>query len=143
MAGSKVKVKKENREKTPRKRKEEKHLSDQLEEKYIGGKTEVFSRISSKEIEIRTKTNEERTKADRLIEDAKGQAAALKRKATLEEIGKDAHAQIIAAAQLEVSEIENSTTKEITEVERTGEKNLAKAVEFIVKAVTTAVNSSS
>jgi hypothetical protein len=143
MAGSKVKVKKEHSEKTPRKRKEEKHLSDQLEEKYIGAKTEVFSRISSKEAEIRRKTSDERVKADRLVEDAKGQAAALKRKATLEEIGKDAHAKIIAAAQLEVSEIENSTTKEIAEVEKTGEKNLEKAVGFIVKAVTTAVNSSS
>jgi len=135
MAGSKEKVKAEKTEKVKKRSKDEKHLSDQLEEKFVGARTEVFSRISAKEVEIRTKTSSERTKSDRLIEDAKGQAAALKRKATLEEIGKDVHAKIIAAAHEEVGEIENDTVKEITEVERTGEKNLDKAVDFIVKAV--------
>jgi hypothetical protein len=135
MAGSKEKVKAEKTEKVKKRSKDEKHLSDQLEEKFVGARTEVFSRISAKEVEIRTKTSSERTKSDRLIEDAKGQAAALKRKATLEEIGKDVHAKIIAAAHEEVGEIENATVKEITEVERTGEKNLDKAVDFIVKAV--------
>jgi len=135
MAGSKEKVKAEKTEKVKKRSKDEKHLSDQLEEKFVGARTEVFSRISAKEVEIRTKTSSERTKSDRLIEDAKGQAAALKRKATLEEIGKDVHAKIIAAAHEEVGEIENATVKEITEVERTGEKNLDKAVGFIVKAV--------
>lgn len=135
MAGSKEKVKKEKPKKEKDRGKEERHISDQLEEKFVGARTEVFSRISAKEIEIRTKTSNERTKADRLIEDAKGQAAAIKRKATLEEIGKDVHAKMIAAAHEEVGEIENATAKEIAEVERTGEKNLQQAVDFIVKAV--------
>jgi len=135
MAGSKKKVEKEKVKKDKNKGKEEKHISDQLEEKFVGARTEVFSRISAKEVEIRTKTSNERTKADRLIEDAKGQAAAIKRKATLEEIGKDVHAKIVAAAHEEVGEVENTTAKEIAEVERTGEKNLDKAVDFIVKAV--------
>jgi hypothetical protein len=135
MAGSKEKVEKEKTKKEKSRSKEEKHLSDQLEEKFVGARTEVFSRISAKEIEIRTKTSNERTKADRLIEDAKGQAAAIKRKATLEEIGKDVHAKIIAAAHEEVGEIENATAKEIAEVERIGEKNLELAVDFIIKAV--------
>ena len=135
MAGSKEKVKKEKPKKEKDRGKEERHISDQLEEKFVGARTEVFSRISAKEIEIRTKTSNERTKADRLIEDAKGQAAAIKRKATLEEIGKDVHAKMIAAAHEEVGEIENATAKEIAEVERTGEKNLQLAVDFIVKAV--------
>jgi len=135
MAGSQEQVEKEKTKKEKRRGKEEKHISDQLEEKFVGARTEVFSRISAKEIEIRTKTSNERTKADRLIEDAKGQAAAIKRKATLEEIGKDVHAKIIAAAHEEVGEIENATAKEITEVERIGEKNLQLAVDFIVKAV--------
>jgi hypothetical protein len=135
MAGSKEKVKKSKDEKVKTRGKEEKHISDQLEEKFVGARTEVFSRISAKEVEIRTKTSSERTKADRLIEDAKGQAAAIKRKATLEEIGKDVHAKIIAAAHEEVGEIENATAKEITEVERIGEKNLDRAVDFIVNAV--------
>ncbi len=135
MAGSQEKVEKEKTKKEKSRGKEEKHLSDQLEEKFVGARTEVFSRISAKEIEIRTKTSNERTKADRLIEDAKGQAAAIKRKATLEDIGKDVHAKIIAAAHEEVGEIENATAKEIAEVERIGEKNLRLAVDFIVKAV--------
>lgn len=139
MAGSKEKVRKE---KAGRK-KETKHLSDQLEEKFIGARTEVFSRISAKEAEIRSKTSSERAKADRLIEDAKGQAAALKRKATLEEIGKDAYAKIIAAAHEEVSEIESATAKEVAEVEKTGTRNLEQAVDFIVQEVTaTGVSSS-
>ena len=135
MAGSTQKVKKEKKEKTRKSKKEDKYLADQLEEKYVGTRTEVFSRISAKEAEIRTKTNEERAKADRLIEDAKGQAAAAKRKATLEELGKDVHAKIIADAQMEVGNIENNTAKEITSIEKTGEKNLDRAVEFIVDAV--------
>jgi len=138
MAGSKEKVKKEKAEKAQKSKKEGRHISDQLEEKFVGARTEVFSRISAKEIEIRTKTSNERTKADRLIEDAKGQAAAIKRKATLEEIGKDAHAKIIAAAHEEVGDIENSTAKETVEVEKSGEKNLEQAVDFLVQAVITA-----
>jgi hypothetical protein len=140
MAGSEEKVKKE---KTKRKRKEGKHLSDQLEEKFIGARTEVFSRISAKEAEIRSKTSSERAKSDRLVEDAKGQAAAAKRKATLEEIGKDVQAKIIAAAQEEVSEIETSTAREVAAVEKTGERNLDEAVDFIIQAVTATGQSSS
>ncbi len=135
MAGTKEKVKREKAKKEKIRGKEDRHISDQLEEKFVGARTEVFSRISAKEIEIRSKTNSERERADRLIEDAKGQAAAAKRKATLEEIGKDVYAKMIAAAREEVGEIENATAKEIAEVERIGEKNLEKAVDFIVNAV--------
>ena len=135
MAGSRQKGLKGRAEKARKKKKEEKHLSDQLEERFVGARTEVFSRISAKEVEIRSKTSEERTKADRLIEDAKGQAAAIKRKATLEEIGKDVYARIIAAAREEVAEIEESTAKEVTAVEKIGESNLDKAVDFIIGAV--------
>jgi hypothetical protein len=135
MAGSKEKEKQTKVEKEARKRKEERHVSDQLEEKFIGARTEVFSRITAKEAEIRSKTSSERAKADRLIEDAKGQAGAIKRKATLEEIGKDVHARIIADATAEVGEIEVSTAKEIESVKQDGENNLKPAVDFIVKAV--------
>lgn len=133
MAGSKEEV----RTKRVRKKKEETHLSDQLEQKFVGARTEVFSRISAKEAEIRSKTSAERVKADRLIEDAKGQAAAAKRKATLEEIGKDVYAKMMADAHEEVSEIEASTAKEVAEVEKTGERNLSKAVDFIYESVIT------
>ena len=131
MAGAKEKT----REKSRRKGKEGKHLSDQLEEKFVGAKTEVFSRISAKEAEIRAKVNAERSKAERLLEDAKGEAAAIRRKATLEEIGKDAHAKIIAAAREEVTEIEASTAREVAAVRQVGEKRLQQAVEYIVDAV--------
>ena len=139
MAGSKEKVKKP---KARQRKKEEKHLSDQLEERFVGAKTEVFSRISAKEADIRSKTSSERAKADRLIEDSKGEAAAIKRKATMEEIGRDVYAEIIAAAQEEVGEVEASTVKEIAAVEKTGERNLEKAVDFIVQAVITTGQSS-
>jgi hypothetical protein len=132
MAGSKEKV---DRARTKRKHKEGKHLSDQLEEKFIGARTEVFSRITAKEAEIRSKTSAERAKADRLIEDAKGQAAAVKRKATLEEIGKDVHNKIISEAQAEVGEIEASTAREVAAVEKAGERNLEQAVDFIIRSV--------
>lgn len=138
MAGSKEKVKRAKADKKVRKRKEERHVSDQLEEKYIGGRTEVFSRITAKEAEIRSKTSAERSKADRLVEDAKGQAGAIKRKATLEEIGKDVHAKMIADAQAEVGEIEVSTAKEIESVKQDGDRNLETAVDFIVKAISSA-----
>jgi hypothetical protein len=133
MAGSTEKVK----SKKDRKKKEGTHLSDQLEQKFVGARTEVFSRITAKEAEIRSKTSAERAKADRLIEDAKGQAAAAKRKATLEEIGKDAHAKIIADAREEVTRIEESTAREVSTVEATGENNLRKAVDFICESVVT------
>lgn len=133
MAESKEKVK----TKKVRKNKEETHLSDQLEQKFIGARTEVFSRITSKEAEIRSKTSAERAKADRLIEDAKGQAAATKRKATLEEIGKDVYAKMIADAREEVTEIEASTAKEVATVQETGERNLVKAVDFICESIIT------
>ncbi|MDI6873099.1 hypothetical protein [Candidatus Solincola sp.] len=110
-------------------------IAEQLEEKFVGSRTEVFSRISAKEAEIRAKVNAERTRAERLIEDAKGEAAAIKRKATLEELGQDTYQKIIAAAQEEVKAIEESTAREISAVERRGEENLSRAVEFIVEAV--------
>lgn len=131
MAGAKQRV----REKTRGGRKKRKQIAEQLEEKFVGSKTEVFPRITAKEAEIRAKVNAERTKAERLIEDAKGEAAAIKRKAALEEIGKDTYQKIIAAAQEEVAAIEKSTAREISAVEELGEKNLSRAVEFIVEAV--------
>ncbi|MDY6796901.1 MAG: hypothetical protein SWK76_16710 [Actinomycetota bacterium] len=138
MAGSK---RKEKRDEKRKRRKEEKKFSDQLEDKWVGARTEVFSRITAKEAEIRTKTNEERVKASRIVEDAKGQAAALKRKATLEEIGKDAYDKIVAEAQQEAADVEASTAKDISSVERIGERHMDEAVDFIVKAVISSGNS--
>jgi hypothetical protein len=139
MAGSTEKVD----SKKERKNKEGTHLSDQLEQKFVGSRTEVFSRITAKEAEIRSKTSAERAKAERLIEDAKGQAAATKRKATLEEIGKDVHAKIIADAREEVTRIEESTAREVAAVQATGEDNLKKAVDFICESVITTGQSGS
>lgn len=130
MAGAKQRSK----EKASRGKKH-RRIAEQLEERFVGSRTEAFSRISAKEAEIRSKVNAERARAERLIEDAKGEAAALKRKATLEELGQDTYQKIIAAAQEEVRTIEESTAREIAAVERRGEENLSRAVEFIVEAV--------
>ncbi len=140
MAGSKLKVKARKPEKAHGGKKAGKHLTDQLEEKYIGTATEVFSRISAKESEIRSKVSAERARAERLIEDAKGEAAALRRKATLEDIGRDAYDRIIAEARAEIENIERSTAEEISQVEKTGAARLEQAVELIVNAVLKAGN---
>jgi len=135
MAGSKLKVKARKSDRAHGGKKAGKHLSDQLEEKYIGTTTEVFSRISAKESEIRSKVSAERARAERLVEDAKGEAAALKRKATLEDIGRGAYDEIIAEARAEIENIERTTAVEISQVEKTGTANLDKAVNLIVNAV--------
>ncbi|MGQ9476083.1 MAG: hypothetical protein ACUVRX_06170 [Actinomycetota bacterium] len=131
MAGAKRKSK----EKARGGKRKHRQIAEQLEEKFVGSRTEAFSRISAKEAEIRAKVNAERARAERLIEDAKGEAAAIKRKATLEELGQDTYQKIIAAAQEEVKAIEESTAREISAVERRGEENLSRAVEFIIEAV--------
>jgi hypothetical protein len=115
MAGAKHK----SRERVRGGKRKHRQIAEQLEEKFVGSRTEVFSRISAKEAEIRAKVN----------------AAAIKRKATLEELGQDTYQKIIAAAQEEVRAIEESTAREISAVERRGEENLSRAVEFIVEAV--------
>lgn len=131
MAGANQKSK----EKARGGKRKHRQIAEQLEEKFVGSRTEVFSRISAKEAEIRAKVNAERARAERLIEDAKGEAAAIKRKATLEELGQDTYQKIIAAAQEEVKAVGESTAREISAVERRGEENLSRAVEFIVEAV--------
>ena len=138
MAGSRLKAKSRKAEKFHEGKKKGKHLSDQLEEKYIGTATEVFSRIKTKENEIRSKVSAERARAERLIEDAKGEAAALKRKATLEDIGREAYDRIIEEARAEIANIEKATAEEISRVEKTGAANLEKAVGLIVDAVLSA-----
>ncbi len=131
MAGAKQKSK----ERARGGKRKHRHIAEQLEEKFVGSRSEVFSRISAKESEIRAKVSAERARAERLIEDAKGEAAAIKRKATLEELGKDTYQKIIAAAQEEARAIEESAAREISAVERRGEENLSRAVAFIVEAV--------
>ena len=132
MAGSK------KAEKTRRKRKRKKldrSITDHLEQKWIGAKTDAFSRITAKEAEICSKTNKEKEKADRLIEDAKGQAASIKREATFEEVGKDTYDKIITSANEDAEVIENSTAQEIAVIGKIGERNLNKAVDFIIETV--------
>lgn len=135
MAGSKMKVKARKPGKTHEGKRTGKHLTDQLEEKYIGTTTEVFSRITAKESEIRSKVSAERARAERLVEDAKGEAAALRRKATLEGIGRDTYDGIIAETRAEIENIERSTSEEISRVKKIGSARLGKAVELIVNAV--------
>ena len=135
MAGSKLKVKARKPGKAHEGKTTGKHLTDQLEEKYIGTATEVFSRISAKESEIRSKVSAERARAERLVEDAKGEAAALRRKATLEDIGRDTYDGIITQTRTEIENIERTTAEEISRVEKIGAARLGKAVDLIVNAV--------
>jgi hypothetical protein len=132
MAGSEKAEKTKGKRK---RRKKEKHLSDQLESKWLGSRADVLERISIKEAEIRSRTKEEKEKADRLIEDAKGEAASIKREATFVEAGEDVYEEIVAASKENAGEIEDSTAQEIAAVRETGRRNLDKAVDFIVKAV--------
>ncbi len=128
----------------PRKEKEApkgKHISEILEEKWVGARSEIFALIQAKEAEIRKKTNEERARAERIIEDAKGEAAAIKRKAALEDIGRDVYDRIINSAREEVERIEKSTAEEVERVKQQGEKNLSAAVDFIVECVISAAPS--
>ena len=132
MAGSEKAEKIKGRRK---RRKKKEHLTDQLETRWLGSRADVLERISIKEAEIRSKTKEEKKRADRLIEDAEGQAASIKREATFTEVGKDVYEKIIAASKEDAGEIEASTAREIAAVKETGRRNLDKAVDFIVKAV--------
>jgi len=116
-------------------KKRAKSITDQLEQKWIGTGTDVFSLITAKEAEIRSKVNEEKEKARRIVEDAKGQAAAIKREATFEEIAKDVRGEIIRAAQEDAKGIEASTAGEIAKDAKTAERNMDKAVDFIVEYV--------
>jgi hypothetical protein len=140
MAGSKKAEKTKGKKK---RRKKEGYLSDQLEDKWLGSRADVLERISIKEAEIRSRTSEEKERADRLIEDTKGQAASIKREATFEEVGKDIYEKIIAASREDAGKIETSTAQEIAAVKETGRRNLDKAVDFIVEAVISSKYSSS
>jgi len=66
MAGTKQKEEKSSKEKKLRRKKRERHLPDQIEERYGGARTEVFSRISAKEAEIRSKISSERPSSAKL-----------------------------------------------------------------------------
>ncbi len=112
-----------------------KQLTEQLEERWVGSRTEVFSRILAKESEIRAKTIEERKKAERMIEDAKGKAGEIKRTAIMEEVGKDFYESEITKAKNEAKEIEASVGAEVEKIRASGTANVDKAVDYIVGRV--------
>jgi hypothetical protein len=122
--------------KEKRSKKEKGQISKQLEEKWIGSRSEVFSRIIAKETEIRAKTSDERRKADRMIEDAKGKAAAIKRKAVMEEIGKSYYERELESARQQVEEIERSAEAEARKIKEESSAKIEEAVKFIIEAVT-------
>jgi histidinol phosphatase-like PHP family hydrolase len=122
-------------EKKPEKKKQQ--LSAQLEDKWVGSRSEAFTRIVAKETEIRSKTGEEKRKSERMIEDAKGKAATIKREALMEEIGKDEYRQEIDNAKKEIEDIKLAAGKEAERVREEGLKNLDKALDFIIGSITT------
>jgi hypothetical protein len=132
MEKAEEKVKKE---KKPDKNKQQ--FSQQLEEKWVGSRSGAFTRIVAKETEIRSKTGEEKRKSERMIEDAKGKAATIRREALMEEVGREEYRQEIDQARKEVEDIGIAAEKESGRVREEGLKNLDKALEFIIGSVTT------
>lgn len=126
---------KTKKEKKPDKKKQP--LSGQLEDKWVGSRSEAFTRIVAKETEIRSKTGEEKRKSERMIEDAKGKAATIRREALMEEIGKEEYKQEIEQARKEVEEIKLTSEKEAERVREEGLKNLDKALGFIIGSIST------
>ncbi len=126
-----VKESKKERSSKPKK----KQLTEQFEERWVGSRTEVFSRILAKESEIRAKTIDEKKKADRMIEDAKGKAGEIKRTAIMGEVGKDFYESEIAKAKDEAKEIKSSVDAEVEKIKTSGTANIDKAVDFIVGSV--------
>jgi Vacuolar (H+)-ATPase G subunit len=127
-------------EKTKKEKKPEKikqQLSKQLEDKWVGSRSEVFTRIVAKETELRSKTGEEKRKSERMIEDAKGKAATIRREALMEELGMEDYRQEIEQAKKDVEEIKLAAAKESEKVKQEGQKNLDKALAFIVGSLTT------
>jgi hypothetical protein len=122
-------------EKKPEKKKQQ--LSAQLEDKWVGSRSEAFTRIVAKETEIRSKTGEEKRKSERMIEDAKGKAATIRREALMKEIGMDEYRQEIDNAKKEIEEIKIAAEKEAERVKEEGLKNLDKALDFIIGSITT------
>lgn len=127
-------------EKTRKDKKQEKknpQLAKQLEDKWVGSRSEAFTRIVAKETEIRSKTGEEKRKSERMIEDAKGKAATIKREALMEEVGREEYQQEIERARKEIEEIKLASEQESERVREEGMKNLDKALAFIVGSITT------
>ncbi len=112
-----------------------KQLTEQLEERWVGSRTEVFSTIISKESEMRSKVAEERRKAERMVEDARGKAGETKRVAILEEVGKDLYEAEMAKAKQEAAGIADSVQAEVERIRQEGTANLDKAVRFIIDRV--------
>lgn len=127
-------------EKAKKEKKQDKkkpQLARQLEDKWVGSRSEAFTRIVAKETEIRSKTGEEKRKSERMIEDAKGKAATIKREALMEEVGREDYRQEIERTKKDIEDIKLSSEKEAEGVREEGMKNLDKALEFIVKSITT------
>jgi vacuolar-type H+-ATPase subunit H len=121
--------------KRARKGKQKKNISAQLEEKWVGSRDEILSRIVAKENEIRAKTSEERRKSERMIEDAKGKAASIRREALEEEVGQEEYNAVMERAQLQVEEFRKEADREIERIRKSGLENLDEAVRFIVSSV--------
>ncbi len=118
-----------------KKGKQRKNISAQLEEKWAGSRDEILTRIVAKENEIRAKTSEERRKAERMIEDAKGKAATIRREALEEEVGKEEYGAVMERARQEAEKVRKEADLEIERIRKAGQKNLEEAVRFIVSSV--------
>jgi vacuolar-type H+-ATPase subunit H len=98
----------------------------------------ILQQIRRKEVELSVKADQARRDAEQIITDAKREAADILKKAetdgtqTADEYSKKRLARVLN----EVEELKRLGTEEAELTRRSGEKNLSKAAEKIVKAVT-------
>ena len=98
----------------------------------------VLQQIRRKEVELSVKADQARRDAEQIVADAKQEAAAILKQAETD--GKQAADEYskkrLAGVLSEVEDLKRLGTEEAELTRKSGEQNLSKAVEKIVKAVT-------
>ena len=98
----------------------------------------ILQQIRRKEVELSVKADQARRDAEQIITDAKREAADILKKAEIDgtQSADEYSKKRLARVLNEVEELKRLGTEEAELTRRSGEKNLSKAAEKIVKAVT-------
>jgi len=98
----------------------------------------ILQQIRRKEVELSVKADQARRDAEQIITDAKREAADILKKAEIDgtQSADEYSKKRLARVLNEVEELKRLGTEEAELTRRSGEQNLSKAVEKIVKAVT-------
>jgi vacuolar-type H+-ATPase subunit H len=98
----------------------------------------LLQQIRRKEVELSVKADQARRDAEQIVADAKQETAAILKQAETD--GKQAADEYskkrLAGVLTEVEDLKRLGTEEAEQTRQSGEQNLSKAVEKIVKAVT-------